>query len=62
MEWNIEGIANRVMSEMREENANIADIDFFLKDAFRSIQSREPAKAGLVIEQVRKYIEENYEE
>jgi hypothetical protein len=62
MDWNIEGIAKHVMAKMQEENANIADIDFFLDNAFRSVQSREPAKATLVIEQVREFIEENYEE
>ena len=62
MEWDIEGIANQVMSEMKEDNANIADMEYYLENAFRSVQSREPSEAKLVIALVKTYIEENYEE
>ena len=59
MEWNISGIANSVIHEMTEDNADINDLEYYLKDVFRSIQSREPDKAELVIAQVREYIENN---
>ncbi len=62
MGWNIEGIAESVIHEMKQSNADINDLNYYLKDAFRSVQCREPNQATLVIEEVKEFIEENYEE
>lgn len=57
--WNIKGIAESVIKEIKEEGEDIDDIpDYYLQRAYWSIYSREPKDASKVTELVRQYIEE----
>jgi len=61
MEWNIEGIAEEIIKEMKENNADIGDLDDYAQDAFYSIQSRDTKRANLVIELVKIEVLEKWE-
>ncbi len=62
MKWNIEGIADEIIKEMKENHADIGDLDDYARDAFFSIQSRDTKRAGLVIELVKIEVMERWEE
>ena len=57
--WNIKGIAESVIEEIKEDGEEIDDVlDYYLQRAYWSVYSREPRDAGIVKELVRDYIEE----
>jgi hypothetical protein len=59
MEFNIKGIAHGIIHEMKEDNADINELEYYLREAYKSVYSREPSKADSVIAQVRDFIEKN---
>lgn len=61
MDWNIEGIADEIIKEMRENHADIGDLDDYAQEAFWSIQSRDTKRAGLIIELVKLEVIEKWE-
>lgn len=60
--WNIEGIADVVIEAMKENHADIENLDDYTEDAFWSIQSRDTKRAGLVVELVKLEVMEIWEE
>jgi hypothetical protein len=62
MEWDIAGIARFIMRDMQEDKADLSEVDYYTRRAFRSIQTKDTQNAGVVIEQVKQFIEDNYEE
>lgn len=60
--WNIEGIAAEIINAMKENCADIGDVDDYTEDAFWSIQSRDTKRAGLVIELVKIEVLEIWED
>jgi hypothetical protein len=63
MDWNIEGIAKRVIDEMREDQAPASDIEYYVhRIAYRTVYSRVPEDAELVSARVKKLVEESFDE
>jgi hypothetical protein len=60
-DWNIEGIAEGVISEMKEDGADISDIADYIREVSWTVFSREPDDADLVAEKVKKVVREKYE-
>ena len=61
-EWNVEGIADEVIAEMKEEEANIEDVDYYVKQiAYWSVFSKSPDDADKVSEQVKEKVIEIYD-
>lgn len=57
--WNIKGIAESVIREIKEDGEEIEDVlDYYLQDAYWSVYSRDMRDARIVVELVREYIEE----
>ena len=57
--WNIKGIAESVIKEIKEDGEELEDVlDYYLRDTYWSIYSREPKDAVIVVELVKQYIEE----
>jgi hypothetical protein len=61
MEWDIEGIAEGVIEEMRNDGAGIGDIADYIQEVSWTVFSREPDDAELVAAKVKKVVEEKYE-
>ncbi|MDO8282870.1 MAG: hypothetical protein Q7U10_09670 [Thermodesulfovibrionia bacterium] len=56
--WNIKGIAESVIEEIKEDGEDIDDVlDDYLQRTYWSIYSRETKDARIVVELVREYIE-----
>ena len=56
-DWNIEGIAKEVLDEMREEEASIDEVDYFVREiAYKSVYSRMPEDAEGVAALVREKV------
>jgi len=61
--WNIKGIAEEVIKEMREDDADINDIDYYIRHiAYLTVFSREPDDAQRVADEVEEKVLEIYEE
>ena len=57
--WNIKGIAESVIKEIKEDEEDLDDVlDDYLQRTYWSIFSKEPDDARIVVELVRKYIGE----
>ncbi|MBI4843842.1 MAG: hypothetical protein HY809_05900 [Nitrospirae bacterium] len=57
--WNIKGIAESVIEEIKEDGEDIDDVlDDYLQRTYWSIYTREMKDARIVVELVREYIEE----
>ena len=57
--WNIKGIAESVIEEIKEDGENIDKVlDYYLKDTYWSIYSKEPEDAVIVVELVKQYVGE----
>jgi hypothetical protein len=57
--WNIKGIAESVIGEIKEDVEEVDDVlDYYLKDTYWSVYSREPKDAAIVVELVKQYIDE----
>ena len=57
--WNVKGIAESVITEIKENGEEIDDVlDYYLQETYWSIYSREPKDAVIVVELVKQYIEE----
>ena len=57
--WNIKDIAESVIWEIKEDGGALDDVlDYYLRDTYWSIYSREPKDAVIVVELVKQYIEE----
>jgi hypothetical protein len=57
LEWNIAGISDEVMASMKEDNADINDVDDYVKKiCYYSVFSKEPDDAVIVSEQVRQMV------
>lgn len=57
--WNIKGIAESVIEEIKEDGEVLDDaLDYYLQRAYWSVYSRDSRDAGIVTELVREYIEE----
>ena len=62
-DWNIEGIAEEVIEEMKADQADIDDVDDYVRRiAYLSVYSREPNDADAVAALVKEKVEEKYEE
>jgi len=62
-EWNIDGIAQEVMKEMREYQAPVDDCDDYVHEiAYLTVYSRDPSNAKIVAEQVKQLVLEKYED
>ncbi len=62
-DWNIEGIADEVMNSMKEDDADIGDVDYYVKRiCYWSIFSRKPEDAVIVSEKVKQQVEDKYED
>ena len=60
--WYIKGIAESVIDEIKEDGEDLDNVlDYYLKDTYWSIYSREPKDAVIVVELVKAYIEEEME-
>lgn len=63
IDWNIEGIADEVIEAMREDKADIGNVnDYVRKACYWSVFSREPDDAELVSAQVKQMVQEKYEQ
>ncbi len=57
--WNIKGIAESVIEEIKEDGEDLDNVlEYYLKDTYWSIYSREPKDAVIVVELVKQHIEE----
>lgn len=60
--WNIKGIAESVIREIREDEIDEEEfddvLDYYLQRAYWSIYSRDTRDARIVVELARQYIEE----
>ncbi|MCL5421112.1 MAG: hypothetical protein M1461_01380 [Nitrospirae bacterium] len=57
--WNIKGIAESVIKEIKEDGEDLDDVlDDYLQRTYWSIYSREPEDARIVVELVKKFIGE----
>jgi hypothetical protein len=63
--WNIKGIAESVIKEIKEEREDGEDeeyldnvLDYYLQRAYWSVYSKDTADARIVVELVKQYIEE----
>ncbi len=57
--WNIKGIAESVIKEIKDDGEEIDDVlDYYLKDVYWSVYSREMRDAEIVTELARQYIED----
>jgi len=62
-DWNIDGIADRVIEEMKADQADIDDVDDYVHQiAYLAVYSREPDDADGVAALVKEKVEEKYEE
>lgn len=59
--WNIKGIAESVINEIKEDDIDEEEIDdvldYYLQRAYWSIYSKDTSDARIVVEMVRQYIE-----
>lgn len=62
MEPNIQKIAARIIKEMKEQNIDINDFEFYIQDTFEYVPGKEPSSIRLSKEQLREYIEEHCKE
>lgn len=61
-EWNIDGIADEVIEAMKEDKADIGDVDYYVhRIAYLTVFSRVPEDATLVATQVKKMVVKKYE-
>lgn len=61
--WNIKGIAESVLKEIREDGEELDDVlDDHLQRVYWSIYSREPDDARIVVELVKKFVDEMEEQ
>jgi hypothetical protein len=51
--WNIEGTAESVYQEMMEEEAREDELDYFLRNAYFSVYSRDIDVADKVIAEIK---------
>ena len=58
--WNIEGIAESVYQEMMEEKAEEDEPDYFLRNAYYSVYSRDIDSADKVIAEVKPVVLEKF--
>ncbi len=60
--WNIKGIAESVLEEIKEDEIDEEEIDdvldYYLQRAYWSVYSRDTRDARIVVELVQQYIEE----
>lgn len=60
--WNIKGIAESVLEEIKEDEIDEEEIDdvldYYLQRAYWSIYSKDDRDARIVVELVKQYIEE----
>jgi hypothetical protein len=62
-DWNIKGIADRVIEEMKSDNAGMDEIDDYVhRIAYLTVYSRVPEDAVVVAGKVKKMALEKYEE
>jgi hypothetical protein len=62
-DWNIEGITDEVIKEMKADQAGSDEIDDYVhRIAYLPVYSRDVDGAGLVAELVKEKVEEKYEE
>jgi len=62
-DWNINGIADEVIEEMKAEQADIEDVDDYVRRiAYLAVYSREPDDADGVAALVKEKVTEKYEE
>jgi len=56
--WNIKGIAESVIEEIKEDGEDIDNVlDYYLQRAYWSVYSRDIRDARIVVELVKEYIE-----
>jgi hypothetical protein len=60
-DWDIAGIAEGVIEEMKSDNADIGDIGDYIQEVSWTIFSRDVENADLVAEMVKKVVQEKYE-
>jgi hypothetical protein len=61
-DWNIEGIADKVIEEMRAGEACIDEVDDYVhRIAYLTVYSRVPNDAASVAASVKKKVDEKYE-
>ena len=58
-DWNIEGIAEGVIREMKEDGADIGNIEDYIREVFWTVYSRDVDNADLVAEMVKKLFVKN---
>ena len=57
--WYIKGIAESVIEEIKSDGEDLDDVlDDYLRDTYYSVYSKEPDDATIVVELVKKYINE----
>lgn len=62
-DWNIEGIADKVIKAMKDDNAGIDSVDDYIHDiCYLPIRGRMPKDAKIVSEQVKELVINKYEE
>lgn len=62
-EWNIEGIADEVIEAMKEDEADIGNVDYYVhRIAYLTVFSRVPEDATPVAAKVKKMVVEKYED
>ena len=62
-DWNIDGIADEVIEEMKADQADIDDVDDYVRRiAYLTVYSRQPSDARAVAALVKEKVEEKYEE
>ncbi|MBC2705610.1 hypothetical protein [Desulfobacula sp.] len=60
-DWDIDGIAREVITEMKNDSADINDVDDYVHQiAYYSIYSRVPEDAKIISEKVKLKILEKY--
>lgn len=58
-DWNIEGIAEGVIREMKEDGADIGNIEDYIREVFWTVYSRDVDNADLVAKMVKKLFVKN---
>jgi len=62
-DWNIEGIADKIIEAMKEDNADLDALDDYVHSiAYLTVYSREPDDADAVAALVKEKVTEKYEE
>jgi hypothetical protein len=60
-DWDIKGIAEGVIREMKEDGSDIGDISDYIQEVSWTVFSRDVDNADFVAEMVKKVVQEKYE-